>query len=67
MGFTPIEGRYFSEEFGSSLSHYIILNKSAVRQSGITDPPVKASFLQLYYLNSNLRAGSVNNFNSEFD
>ena len=38
LGIEIIEGRDFSEEFGSDLTQSVILNESAVRQLGITDP-----------------------------
>ena len=38
MGISVIEGRDFSEEFGSDMTNSRILNESAVKQLGITDP-----------------------------
>jgi putative ABC transport system permease protein len=38
MGITIIEGRNFSEDFGSDVEGSIILNQTAVKQLGITDP-----------------------------
>jgi putative ABC transport system permease protein len=38
IGITVIEGREFSQEFGSDLTQSVILNETAVRQLGITDP-----------------------------
>ncbi len=38
MGIPVIEGRDFSEEFGSDLKQSVILNESAVKQLGISDP-----------------------------
>jgi putative ABC transport system permease protein len=38
MGISVIDGRDFSEEFGSDMSKSVILNESAVKQIGITDP-----------------------------
>ena len=38
MGITMIEGRDFSEDFGSDLLQSCILNETAVRSLGITDP-----------------------------
>lgn len=38
MGITVLEGRDFSEEYGSDLTKSAILNESAVKQLGITDP-----------------------------
>jgi putative ABC transport system permease protein len=38
MGISMIEGRNFSEEFGSDMKQSVILNESAIKQLGITDP-----------------------------
>jgi putative ABC transport system permease protein len=38
MGITLLEGRDFSEEFGSDLTKSCILNETAVKRLGITDP-----------------------------
>ncbi|MGD0341869.1 MAG: ABC transporter permease [Bacteroidales bacterium] len=38
MGMTILEGRDFSEEFGSDLTKSTIINETAVRQLGITEP-----------------------------
>jgi len=38
MGIPLLEGRYFSEEYGSDLIHSVILNETAVEQLGIVDP-----------------------------
>jgi len=38
MGISVIKGRDFSEEFGSDLTQSCILNESAVKRLGITDP-----------------------------
>ena len=38
MGITIIEGRNFSEDFGSDENGSIILNQTAVKRLGITDP-----------------------------
>jgi putative ABC transport system permease protein len=38
MGISVIDGRDFSEEYGSDIGHSGILNETAVRQLGITDP-----------------------------
>ena len=38
MGISVIEGRDFSEEFGSDLTQSVILNESAIKQLGISDP-----------------------------
>ncbi len=38
MGITLLEGRYFSEEYGSDLTHAVILNETAVERLGIEDP-----------------------------
>jgi|WetSurSiteA1Bulk_404760.scaffolds.fasta_scaffold10814_2 putative ABC transport system permease protein len=38
MGVSFIEGRDFSQEFGSDLNQSIILNETAVKKIGITDP-----------------------------
>jgi len=38
MGIQLIEGRDFSEEFGTDLKQSVILNESAVKQLGISDP-----------------------------
>lgn len=42
LGIQLIDGRYFSEEFGSDLTQSVILNESAVRQLGIPDPVGKS-------------------------
>jgi putative ABC transport system permease protein len=41
MGITILEGREFSEDFGSDMTQSAILNETAVKQLGITDPPGK--------------------------
>ena len=38
MGISMMEGRDFSEEFGSDMTNSRILNESAVKQLGISDP-----------------------------
>ncbi|MDO9341103.1 MAG: ABC transporter permease [Bacteroidales bacterium] len=38
MGISVTEGREFSEEFGNDLTQSYILNETAVKQLGITDP-----------------------------
>lgn len=38
MGITILEGREFSEDFGTDLTQSAILNEQAVKQLGITDP-----------------------------
>ena len=38
MGMSVIEGRDFSEEYGSDIGHSSILNETAVKQLGLTDP-----------------------------
>jgi putative ABC transport system permease protein len=38
MGITVLEGRDFSEDYGSDLKKSVILNETAVKQLGITDP-----------------------------
>jgi putative ABC transport system permease protein len=38
MGISVIDGRDFSEEFGSDLTQSAILNETAVKRLGITDP-----------------------------
>ena len=38
MGIPLLQGRSFSEEFGSDLENSIMLNETAVKQLGITDP-----------------------------
>ena len=38
MGIQVIKGREFSQDFGSDLNQSIILNETAVKQLGITDP-----------------------------
>jgi putative ABC transport system permease protein len=40
MGLKLVEGRYFSEDFGSDLSSSLILNETAVKKLGITGDPV---------------------------
>lgn len=42
LGIQIIEGRYFSEDFGSDLTQSVILNETAVRQLGIPDPVGKS-------------------------
>jgi len=38
MGISLVQGRYFSQEFGSDAAQSIILNETAVKRLGITDP-----------------------------
>jgi putative ABC transport system permease protein len=38
MGVELVEGRYFSPEYGSDLTHSVILNETAVEMLGIEDP-----------------------------
>ena len=38
MGISLVDGRYFSREFGSDASQSLILNETAVRKLGITNP-----------------------------
>jgi putative ABC transport system permease protein len=38
MGIQVIKGREFSQDFGSDLTQSVILNETAVRELGITDP-----------------------------
>ncbi len=38
MGMSVIEGRDFSEEYGSDIGHSSIMNETAVKQLGISDP-----------------------------
>lgn len=38
MGIPVVEGRDFSEEFGSDMTQSVILNKTAVKQLGISNP-----------------------------
>jgi putative ABC transport system permease protein len=38
MGMTLVEGRDFSEEFGSDLTKSLVLNETAVKQLGIEEP-----------------------------
>ncbi|MBK7132021.1 MAG: ABC transporter permease [Bacteroidales bacterium] len=38
MGIKVLEGREFSQEFGSDLKQGVMLNEAAVKQLGITDP-----------------------------
>ena len=56
MGISVIEGRDFSEEFGSDLTQSVILNETAVKQLGITDPIGKK-------LMNNTIIGIVKDFN----
>ncbi len=42
MGITPLEGRLFSEEFGNDVN-CVVLNETAVKQLGITDPIGKST------------------------
>lgn len=56
MGITLLEGRFFSEEFGSDLQYSVILNETAVEKLGITDPVGKQ-------LNRKTIIGIVKDFN----
>jgi putative ABC transport system permease protein len=56
MGITLLEGRDFSEEFGSDLTKSVILNEKAVKQLGIPDPVGKI-------LGSRTIIGVVKDFN----
>lgn len=38
MGLQLVEGRYFSEEFGSDLQNSVILNETAIKRLGIENP-----------------------------
>jgi putative ABC transport system permease protein len=44
MGIKILEGREFSQDFGSDLKQSVILNESAVKQLGITNPLGKQFF-----------------------
>lgn len=44
MGIKILEGREFSQDFGSDLKQSVILNEKAVKQLGITDPLGKQIF-----------------------
>ena len=56
MGITVLKGREFSEEFGSDLTGSAILNETAVKELGITDPVGKK-------LGDNTIIGVVRDFN----
>ena len=56
MGITVSKGREFSEEFGSDLTKSVILNETAVKQLGITDPIGKL-------IRSSVIIGIVKDFN----
>lgn len=57
LGFTLIEGRSFSTEYGSDLNHSRILNETAVRELGMDDP------LNQYLHDSARVIGVVKDFN----
>lgn len=38
LGITLLEGREFSQDFGSDLTNSVILNETAIKQLGITEP-----------------------------
>ncbi|MDP2724420.1 MAG: ABC transporter permease [Bacteroidales bacterium] len=38
MGIRLVEGRYFSEDYGGDLENSVIVNETAIKQLGITDP-----------------------------
>lgn len=46
MGIRLVDGRLFSQEFGSDMSQAIVLNEKAVKQLGIIDPVGKQFFNQ---------------------
>ena len=56
MGINVLHGREFSEDFGSDLANSAILNETAVRQLGITDPVGKL-------IGSKIIIGVVKDFN----
>ncbi|HAH24546.1 MAG TPA: hypothetical protein DCL77_12480 [Prolixibacteraceae bacterium] len=56
MGISVIQGRDFSEEFGSDMTNSMILNESAVKQLSITDPVGKK-------MESSVIIGVVKDFN----
>ena len=56
MGISVSKGREFSEEFGSDLTQSVILNETAVKQLGITDPIGKL-------IRSSVIIGIVKDFN----
>ena len=56
MGISFLEGRDFSEDYGSELTKSVILNQAAVKQLGIIDPVGKM------YFNKTI-IGVVNDFN----
>ena len=57
MGFTLLEGRTFSTEYGSDLGNSVILNETAVRDLGIDDP------LSQFLYDSTVIIGVVKDFN----
>jgi len=57
LGFTLLEGRSFSVEYGSDLDRSVILNETAVEKLGIVDP------LGTMMPDSSLVIGVVKNFN----
>jgi putative ABC transport system permease protein len=56
MGISVSKGREFSEDFGSDLTRSVILNETAVKQLGITDPIGKL-------IRSSVIIGIVKDFN----
>lgn len=57
MGFTMLEGRTFSPDYGSDLKSSVILNESAIRELGIEDP------LDQFIFDSSAIIGVVKDFN----
>jgi putative ABC transport system permease protein len=56
MGMTVVEGRDFSEEYGSDIGHSTIMNETAVKKIGISDPIGKMT-------NGETTIGIVKDFN----
>lgn len=57
MGFTLLEGRSFSTDYGSDLNQSVILNETAVRELGIEDP------IGRFLYDSTMIIGVVKDFN----
>lgn len=57
LGFTLLEGRSFSTDYGSDLNQSVILNETAVRELGIEDP------IGRFLYDSTMIVGVVKDFN----
>lgn len=57
MGFSLLEGRTFSPDYGSDLGNAVILNETAIRELGIDDP------LEQFIYDSTAIIGVVKDFN----